>query len=217
MLNKKLTYSALVAVFMLIATMPSEGYEVSTHAVITQKAFERSMFAASPNLVKRLGFIISNPNDVFGKKYYDMNGVEAPERFAGSPNFAPTNYEFNILRPNDGTGRFAIEPLSLPGWLARGAVREDDNIAEADKIPQDDPWITGNVTLDNRPLHHFFDPYNNRPLTVLFSSLFTQKSPDWALGVNDFAGGLNSPNTSRRNHFTIVDAREMNWQIKETS
>jgi hypothetical protein len=191
------------------------AYEVSTHAVITQKAYEKSKLSTDPNLIKRLGFIVSAPKDVFGTKYYDVNGVDAPPRFAGSAGFSPTAYEKDILQPNNGEGRFFIELLSLPGWLARGAVREDDNIFEVGKIPQDDPWLTGNLTLDNRPLHHFFDPYNNRALDILDARItpaLLQKSPNWALGVTDFANGLNTPNTSRRNHFSIVDAREAMWR-----
>jgi hypothetical protein len=197
----------------LFSSLNSFAYEVSTHAVITQKAYEKSKLATSPNLAKRLGFVVRDKNDVFGTKYYDVNGVDALERFAGSPGFAPTTYELLILNPP--ALRFAIPPLSLPGWLARGAVREDDSIFEADKIPQDDPWLTGNLTLDNRPLHHFFDPYNNRALDILDARItpaLLQKSPNWALGVTDFANGLNTPNTSRRNHFTIVDAREAMWR-----
>jgi hypothetical protein len=213
MLNKAQVNQAIFAVTAALSST-CFGYEVSTHAIITQKAFERSKLT-SPDLIKRLGFIVRDPNDVFGTKYYDVNGVDAPSRYADSPGFSPADYEQGILQPLRGQGRFFIRPLSLPGWLARGAVREDDSIFEADKIPQDDPWLTGNLTLDNRPLHHFFDPYNNRALDILDARItpaLLQKSPNWALGVTDFASGLNTPNTSRRNHFSIVDAREAMWR-----
>src|SRR5204863_4702879 len=99
------------------------------------------------------------------------------------------------LPPNDSSPR---------AWLLRGAIREDDNPSEDPPTPQDvSPGL-------RRPLHHFFDPYYNRPLGAGSSVLDNDihKNPDWAIGSRDSFNAPNNREIGRRNHFSIFDARE---------
>ncbi|MDD3516988.1 MAG: hypothetical protein PHQ14_01470 [Chromatiales bacterium] len=70
---------------------------------------------------------------------------------------------------------------SIEGWLRQGAVRED-----------------GFNCLDGRPVNHFFDPQNDRPLTVLGRELGL-RSPDWALEDRMEAAGQD---------YSLRDARD---------
>ncbi|WP_165869179.1 hypothetical protein [Thiogranum longum] len=89
-----------------------------------------------------------------------------------------------------------------------GAIREDDTVPlpfpcliKADN-PQDDPY-GNNVT---RVFNHFYDPVNNRELTVVNS--LGETAVNWALGSNDAFATPPPDNSGRRNHFTVRDARE---------
>ncbi|MGE5171819.1 MAG: hypothetical protein ACM3JC_15765, partial [Rudaea sp.] len=90
-------------------------------------------------------------------------------------------------------------------WLMFGAIREDDNRSEDPPTPQDvAPGIA-------RPLHHFFDPYFNRPLTVAGLELIDNdvwKAVDWAIGARDAFTDPNLKQWPRRNWFSVFDARE---------
>jgi hypothetical protein len=86
-----------------------------------------------------------------------------------------------------------------------GAIREDDNPSEDPPTPQD---VTPGL---KRPLHHFFDPAFNRPLEAPGLALIDgdiHKNPDWAIGSFDGFGDPNRAEPQRKNHFTVMDARE---------
>ena len=90
-------------------------------------------------------------------------------------------------------------------WLMFGSIREDDNPDEDPPTPQDIQ------TGLRRPLHHFFDPYFDRGLTVPGLGeidMDVQKNPDWALGTRYSFTDPNRVAIPRRNGFTVVDARE---------
>ena len=83
-----------------------------------------------------------------------------------------------------------------------GAIREDDvpyDPGEEENTPQDEP--SGPFV---RVLHHFFDPYNNRPLTVATKAVGT-RAPDWAI---DGDGSTYSV----ANGFSLAMAREAMWR-----
>ncbi len=83
-----------------------------------------------------------------------------------------------------------------------GAIREDDvpyDPGEEENTPQDEP--SGPFV---RVLHHFFDPYNNRPLTVA-SQVVGSRAPDWAI---DGAGSTYGVS----NGFSLAMAREAMWR-----
>jgi hypothetical protein len=62
-----------------------------------------------------------------------------------------------------------------------------------------------------RPLHHFYDPYFDRPLDVpglAYLDPDVHKNPDWAIGSRNSFNDPNTAESSRRNTFTVFDARE---------
>ena len=95
----------------------------------------------------------------------------------------------------------------------RGAIREDDYTATGAPNPRDDDPYNVNIPpplppnpADQRPLNHFYDPVRHRPLTVV--APLGDRAPDWSLGVFDAVQAPDAPNPTRRNHFTLLDARE---------
>lgn len=171
-----------------IAT-PAPAYELATHGAITYEASKRSVLN-DQQFLKDLGIDTqTNLNDPFGTVYYDVSGATVQPR-------ASDTFEDTIIQ------RLGLQPLSLPAWLMRGAIREDDVRWPFGDNPQDDPY--GNKM---RVLNHFFDPYNNIPLTVAGIAAGA-KAPDWAAGTPDIFTAPNTPDTGRDNHFTIFDARE---------
>lgn len=170
----------------------ANAYELGTHGQLTNEAYKRSALSDS-QFLSNLGINGLDPSNPFGKSYYDMAWNQVMERTA-------TAFEQSEKRMPDGA-----KPLSISGWLMRGAIREDD--AKGESNPQDDPYYP-NL---KRPLHHFFDPVLNRPLTATgLSSLDSDvhKAPDWAVGSRDAFNIPNAQEYARRNHFTVFDARE---------
>jgi hypothetical protein len=182
----------VVLVFMACHAITASSYELATHSRITEQAFSRSSLVLDAQLLTSLGLQANSPNP-FGAKYFDISGGGVQERSAST-------FELDKGRMSN-----AVDAFTIKGWLMRGSIREDDAKGEAN--PQDDPY---NPDL-RRPLHHFFDPLFNRPLTVpglwvLDSDV--HKAPDWAAGSHDVFSQPNTPEAGRRNHFSIFDARE---------
>ncbi|HCS26136.1 MAG TPA: hypothetical protein DIW43_01700 [Spongiibacteraceae bacterium] len=188
-------HSIHVTTFTLFSNLvlsTANGYELGTHARLTQVAVEKSVVSQS-TLLADLG-ISQTRLDPVGNTYNDMSGSLVRVRQVSS-------FEARYIPLPDE------EMLTVPAWIMRGAVREDDSTGEDN--PQDDPF---NSKL-YRPLNHFFDPINNRPLTVPgigFLDADIHTAPAWATGTtND--NTFSRPNTAesdRRNHFTVFDARE---------
>ena len=181
-----------------LAATSAFAYEQATHAATTNAAFAASSLSAPFNpLVRTLGLDGFAPLGD-GLRYFEfisnIQGVAAYERTAQP-------FEIQIvdsLTPNEPTN-------SVRRWLMYGAIREDDN-------PNEDPATPQDVETGlRRPLHHFFDPYFNRPLNVDKLYLIEpdpRKSVDWGLGVRDSFANPNLEESPRRNRFTIFDARE---------
>ena len=197
------TKKIFLAVFFTIGAIPlAAGYELATHGAITYNAYLKSNLNPGGTLVKDLGIdgLLSNvdtKDKPFGDTYYDIKGSEIKERSA-------KDFEKDIIEVK--LDKLGTSSLVLPGWLMRGAIREDDlgttfginNGAD----PHDDPY--GSI---QRVYNHFFDPIGNRPLTVLGIAA-GEPNPNWAIGTaNPFVTPI-AENTSRRNHFTVYDARE---------
>ena len=145
-------------------------------------------------MAKDLGL---DPNKVnpFGNVYFDLSGNTPVRR---------NTFSFEKERMPDDVRK---REFSIPAWLLRGAIREDDVLPAFGDNPQDDP--RGNF---NRVCGHFFDPFNNRGLSstiavVLCGAAPQTKAPDWALGSFDAFAQPSQPNPGRRNHFTVLDAR----------
>ncbi len=149
-------------------------------------------------LLQQLG--LSDRADFLGAAYIDMARGDAEQR-----SIYPEGYKQFATRKIDDANlksTFAPNLPSLPAWLMLGAIREDDvpfDPGEEENTPQDEPW--GPFA---RVLHHFFDPYNNRSLTVATRVLGT-RAPDWAIdGSGDIYGSANG--------FSIGMAREAMWR-----
>lgn len=173
----------------------TSAYELTTHGAMTNEAYRRSTLS-NLSFIRMLG-IDDTVADPFDARYYDVSGgnVYSREVFG--------DYEGRIIR------KVGVPPLSIPGWLMRGAIREDDLGyilgVSSGADPHDDPY--GSFF---RVFNHFYDPIFNRPLTVGIG--FGETAPNWGLGTRDALVAAPLPNPTRRNHFTIVDARESMWR-----
>ncbi len=195
----------------VLAAKPALPYELATHAAITYQAYNRSKLAINQGLRRDLGLdwylVDTSARDAtfdsaygttipFNSTYYDSSSSDT-ERQAHE-------FEFRIIKD------LTIPPLTLPGWLMRGAVREDDAgnrfVRPKGEPANDDPY--GDI---NRWCNHFFDP--TKPAgqrKADFFCLFDVRDDavNWATGSTDAFASPSQPDTSRRNHFTVVDARE---------
>ena len=185
------------------------AYEVATHARLTQAAFARSILGDA-EFEKELG---NDPDAInpFGDSYYDISGGDVRERRANA-------FEARFMPVR------ADETLTLPAWLMRGAIREDD-YAYAGGI-----WVAPNPQSDQdaptafwRIMNHFYDPAGNRPLTLsavqrtVFSkatgeSIDFRAAPDWAVGSQNSFASSPVPEAGRRNHYSALDAREAEYR-----
>ena len=165
------------------------GFEVTTHALITQHAYER-LTAEYPRVHDQLGFLTflpdAPPSSIFGTAYVDTSTSGTWLRSAQP-------FEREIIQ------FLGPPPLSVVGWLMRGAIREDDGWP-VQPNPQDDPY--GEIY---RFLNHFFDPITGAPLTAV---PLTQTAANWAIGTTSAFQDENVKDPLRRNHFTVADARE---------
>lgn len=167
----------------------ANGYELATHGAITYNTYQRSILKDS-QFLKDLGIdtqINLNPAEPFGIIYYDVSGDTANQRQRHV-------FEGDIIQ------RLGATPLSLEGWLMRGAIREDDYPLGPN--PQFDDPVNA-----IRPFNHFYDPVLNRALTTALGSL-GKKAPDWGAGTSDIFSQPNREDAFRMNHFTVFDARE---------
>jgi hypothetical protein len=189
-----LTSLALALAFA--AASAADGFEVATHAAITQNAQAR--FAREhPGKVDDLGvysLLSALPlPPIFGHAYYDVYGDLVATRQDWS-------FENKIMSLNT----IQADPMSIVGWLMRGAIREDDGYLPIGQNPQDDLYFPAILRFSN----HFYDPRNDRPLTVSPWGVLGAKAPNWATGAQDVFNDPNARDNSRRNHFTIFDAQE---------
>jgi len=181
----------VIVVFALLSSVAS-SYELATHGAMTKAAFENSVLN---DTTFRADLGLPEAQNPFGEVYYDVTGNNVRERKISDV------FEGKLIKMDLGA-----DPLSLVGWLMRGAIREDDlgqilgvNVGDD---PHDDPY--GNIF---RVFNHFYDPVLDRPLTTI-AGVLGQKAPDWGMGSANAFTQPNTPDSSRRNHFTVFDARE---------
>jgi hypothetical protein len=195
-------------------SLASSSYEVATHAALTNSSFERTKLSAAYVAVKRelgiLPWTIQAPDQPFttasGSIYFNFQNAQV---FA----LRPTAYEFRVL--NDVN--LINSQQSLAGWLMRGAIREDDGaeiVGRRVGNPPDDPF----PPLINRFCNHFFDPVVQRPTYGRgFSKFCFLESPifdsaQWTLGSLEPFVSTPTEWTLRRNHYSVLDAREAMWR-----
>ena len=186
-----------LSIAALFAVAHADAYELATHARMTQAAASRSVLSDA-QFYKSLGIdsIVLNPaggfaTNPFGDSYYDVSGNTVNARQA-DPN--GVQFDVRFLGLPDGL------ELTLPAWLMRGAIREDDYPFGPN--PMDDPVNAF------RPRNHFYDPAQNRALTTILGLSLGEKAPDWGLGTSDVFGNPSGENTFRNNHYSVYDARE---------
>lgn len=186
-----------LSIVSLFVVARAYAYELGTHARMTQEAASRSVLSDT-QFYKSLGIdsIVLNPAggfalNPFGDSYYDVSGNSVNVRQAD-----PDGVQFDARF----LGLPAEQRFTLPAWLMRGAIREDDYPFGPN--PMDDPVNA------IRPRNHFYDPAQNRALTTILGISLGEKAPDWGLGTSNVFGNPSSENTFRNNHYSVFDARE---------
>jgi hypothetical protein len=207
------------AIFALVMCVPvaSHAYEFSTHAFMTDKALARSILGAADSPthpIRRLGFV-DGPSANLRDRYFDIDAFGSI-RVRFSTQFELTKFkllddQLSVNPPTLSTNNTAIR-----GWLARGAIREDDVPFDGDNLddntPQDEPG--GNFA---RVFAHFYDPRLDRGLTksVPNNQFVTlgPKAMDWAVTAGSTIPSIPSISpVNGFNHYKISDAREAMWR-----
>ncbi len=187
-----------VLLSMICVCKSLQAFELATHGHLTREAYIESVLSDGV-FISSIG--LQYNKNIFGENYIDAINSEREVRAAPSDAFTANIIRDDLKLVNDG--------FSIAGWLMRGAIREDDhnklnngicNINPPNSGFDEDPY----PSAPDRPLHHFYDPVNNRGLFALVS----EKNPDWAIGAGDAFAVTLSEDNARRNHFTVFDAIE---------
>ncbi len=182
-------------------------FEIATHGAMSAFAVSNSRLgtgAISNELLRQLGvvdFAASNGSPLYpplGLQYLDI-GPPLVVRSA-----VLIEYDA-IKRLSDQSGITVPDPFRLGGWIMRGAIREDDNEIQngpkaSSELRSDEP---GGVF--DRVLAHFFDPKNNKGLSVTGIAI-QPRAVDWASMPGAKVNG------QRENHYKVTDAREAMWR-----
>jgi hypothetical protein len=173
-----------VAASAVVCTTAS-AYELETHAAITWYAYLKSKLASDSSLRRDLGI----------DRYHDPVSGSIKSR-------SVHQYEQEFI------SQIGVPELTVPGW--RGAVREDDSggwlTADDGEPLHDGPWPNF-----NRWCNHFFDPTKppgSRKADFWRFSDNYRHAANWAAGTVDLFGDSSAADGSRKNHFSIKDARE---------
>jgi hypothetical protein len=188
MLNKTINISILGFAFVSNAI----AYELRTHAAITEQAVLGSSIS-DPERTDELG-ISNDSTNPFDDKYYDVHKSNVVEILADK-------FENTIIDDDIGA-----EPLSIAGWLMRGAIREDDHTRRSFpcRINAPNPQYAG---IKDRPKNHFYDPWTNSPLSISFFGI-GKRAPEWGLGSTEPFQIPQQEDTGRDNHYTLFDTIE---------
>ncbi|MEN8177290.1 MAG: hypothetical protein ABFS39_01550 [Pseudomonadota bacterium] len=177
-------------------THVSNAYDLATHGRLTFESYKASILHSNV-LLEQLG--VQNENNPFGSEYYEV----FPERVV--------KRQWNIFEQEKNRMPRGTEPLSIPGWFMRGAIREDDHRNQnfiwpltSCSINAPNPQYIG---LTNRPLNHFFDPWLNEPFDPPFMDPGL-RAPQWALGSVEPFDIPQQEEAERENHYTLFDAIE---------
>jgi hypothetical protein len=197
---RKITQLIYSTLFIIAPTIAS-AFDVNTHAAMTSEAIRQSVITGSPNssaLFKRFGLF--DKDYAIGTYYIDIGSLV--KRNA-------TPFEREIMRDvREANLNLFIVPTaeSIPGWILRGAIREDDNSIETrpGTLQGDEP---GGVF--DRVFGHFHDPVNNRGLTVRSINV-GPVATDWAIKKDTTLSGLGFG--SRKNYYNLPAAREAMWR-----
>ena len=241
--------SCVIASFVTTFAASSLGYEIDTHSRMTKAAYDNSILnndnkqaALGLHKSRRLESGGSGFHDLrLGTTYYEVSGNTVTPRTAKL--FDQVNTPLGVFFNNPEIERWEFSRFNnqkLPyfpvDWLARGAVREDDQ--DAVLVTATNPrtaflgfniWrgdLNAYDQLDanpnrNRFCNHFYDPVNDGALVLpaplswaaCGSGQVLGSSIAWSLGRDpaqpNGGGGLHA---NRANHFTILDASEAMWR-----
>jgi hypothetical protein len=131
-----MTIAKSLAIGMVaVAVTPSAlTYELTTHAAMTYNAYAQSKVGSDRAIARDLGIVwflvdpgpdsanwdsIFKSTNPFGKIYIDTNSTSGGSDLSRE---ATHSFEGKII-----DGRLKVPAQTLPGWLMRGAVREDDS------------------------------------------------------------------------------------------
>jgi len=223
---------AILFLWVVCFSAALEAYETDTHAYITAAAWRQSVlgpnFSGANEVCVRLGLERRDSSTLFRPslpiQFSSMDDQYLDAAEASTPFLRPAlAYEsqkmdaaLRVLRTVDPRLEPFLTPLSLSGWLMRGAIREDDLAAryydEGSDRPDVDPH--GEIT---RVFNHFFDPINNNALFPCPAPIAgCAKSVDWALGLENALAPSFAPHLNRRNHFSWLDARRFMYAALTT-
>ena len=204
------------------------AFELSTHALMTNRAFERSILTVDANMYSWLGIDVWVRNPQSSRNPFDL--ILANPDVGTYPEILDNNG--NVANRIKNVAGFEIKTIpgeelkklhaTVRGYLMRGAFREDDfptakfgfKTLITSPNPQDAP--DSNVT---RVSNHFFDPRFNRPLRSVLDATIAQsngfaavKAVDWATGDVDSFAPVPVAEPNYRNHFSLRRAREAMWR-----
>jgi hypothetical protein len=180
----------------IASALPNQAlaFDIHTHAAMTSEAVKQSQITGSPNssqVLKKLG--LYNKDDVLKQRYIDI-GTSLTSRNG-------TDFEQTVMKNVRDVITDIPNPYTIPGWIVRGAIREDDNTKET---PQGTPEGDEPGGVFNRVYGHFYDPINNRGLTVANITVGAH-ALDWATRNGAQANG-------RENRYNTLSAREAMWR-----
>jgi hypothetical protein len=222
--NLKIKSIASIASLLLMFAESdvASAFDTTTHAAMTSEAIKALKADTVQNLSgiaainKKLG--LYDKDFVIGRSYIDI-GASLNRRNT-------TVFEQKII-DDVGNTRFTGLTLpashTIPGWIIRGSIREDDNTIET---AQGNSTGSGDEPggVFQRVYGHFYDPVNDRPLTVKVPTgtvppvvfvpvVLGPKSTEWALKA-----GTTIPYTpyanpvAGENHYNVPSAREAMWR-----
>ena len=206
------TITFLTFLLMSICTRSTNSYELGTHARISSEAIQRSL-STDPILVNDLG-LQRGLETHLSRLFFDLRNGPSEKAITRAvfPFDRANNVMPGLLVSVTGVGADRIE--NVAGWIMRGTIREDDG---SKRLKPQNPH---DVDDFNRFCNHFYDPKNNVKLSLsLCGGDDLTSSAAWAIGVSaGLAGAISRPlplypqNESRRNHYTLPDAREAMWR-----
>ena len=197
---KKINIINLAALLLIFSGKFAHAYDITTHTAITAEALRQSQITVTPNtsvVFKKLGLF--DKDYALGTYYMDIGSLT-------KRNATPFERE-TMKKVRDADARLNLPTAeSIPGWILRGAIREDDNTKETlQGTPQGDE--PGGVM--DRVYGHFYDPVNDRGLTVGAVTVGA-RSPDWATVKGAIVAGFSFG--MRQNYYNLPSAREAMWR-----
>jgi hypothetical protein len=206
--------SIVVVGLSLLGPGAVHAYDLGTHARLSQAAVLRSALGTQ-YMARGLGFV-QGMDQPLGTYFFDIG----PDGLVVTRSASDFETSDSIMPLESHLTESRIDPnsaVNIRGWIMRGTMREDDGRPPLFGFnPADDPL--GPI---NRFCNHFYDPKNNRKLTSRFClGDDLTSAPAWAIGVSGptATGAIGRPmslsqgDSSRRNHFTLRDARESMWR-----